>query len=75
MVQWWFLASGSISNFLSSNLFVSDTIRIVLNVLPSVSKLKEMMGGHPIIVKDGYSASMDPNDSFVYTSHPRTAVE
>ncbi|MCK7524134.1 MAG: phosphodiester glycosidase family protein [Ignavibacteriales bacterium] len=39
-----------------------------------MSKLKEMMGGHPITVKDGSVASMDPNDPFVFNRHPRTAV-
>lgn len=67
-------ASREIANYLYANLFVSDTVKIILNISPSVSKLKEMMGGHPIIIQDGYSASMDPNDSFVYTRHPRTAV-
>ena len=33
-----------------------------------------MMGGHPIVVKDGFTASMDPNDPFVFNRHPRTAV-
>ena len=33
-----------------------------------------MLGGHPIVVKDGFTASMDPNDPFVFNRHPRTAV-
>jgi hypothetical protein len=45
-----------------------------LNILPSVNKLKQMMGGHPIIVKDGITASMNPNYAFVYNRHPRTAI-
>ncbi len=67
-------ASGTASNYLGAHLLVNDTIKILLNVLPSVPKLKEMMGGHPIIVSDGSTASMDPNDPFVYNRHPRTAV-
>ena len=67
-------ASGAVANYLSSHLLAGDTVKIFLNVLPSVSKLKEMMGGHPIIVKDGATASMDPNDPFVFNRHPRTAV-
>jgi len=67
-------ASGTIANYLNAHLVVNDTIKILLNILPSVSKLKEMMGGHPITVKDGSVASMDPNDPFVFNRHPRTAV-
>ncbi len=67
-------ASGIIANHFSSYTALNDTVRIILNILPSISKLKEMMGGHPIIVKDGSTASMDPNDPFVYNRHPRTAV-
>lgn len=67
-------ASGNVSNYLSSHISVNDTVKILLNILPSVLKLKEMIGGYPIIVKDGYSASLNPTDSFVYTRHPRTAV-
>ncbi|NWF90336.1 MAG: phosphodiester glycosidase family protein [Ignavibacteriaceae bacterium] len=67
-------ASGVIAAYLWKNIAVKDTVKIINNISPSVNKLKEMMGGHPIIIKDGYSTSMDPNDSFVYTRHPRTAV-
>lgn len=67
-------ASGTITNYLSAKLHSGDTVKILLSIQPSVSKLKEMMGGHPIIVKDGSTASMDPNDPFVYNRHPRTAV-
>jgi hypothetical protein len=67
-------ASATIANYLNTQISVNDTIKIILNIHPSVNKLKEMIGGHPIIVEDGYSASMNPNNSFVYTRHPRTAV-
>src|SRR3989339_1262823 len=67
-------ASGTVANYLSSHVSVNDTVKILLNILPSVSKLKEMMGGHPIIIKKGMTASMNPNDAFVYNRHPRTAV-
>ena len=67
-------ASDMVANYLSSHVSVKDTIKILLNIFPSVSKLKEMLGGHPIIVKDGMAASMNPNESFVFTRHPRTAV-
>jgi exopolysaccharide biosynthesis protein len=67
-------AGGTSANFLNTNISVNDTIKIILNIHPSVNKLKEMIGGHPIIVEDGLSASMNPNNSFAYTRHPRTAV-
>jgi hypothetical protein len=67
-------ASGAHANYLSSYVSVNDTLKILLNIFPSVSKLKEMLGGHPIIVKDGIAAAMNPNESFVFTRHPRTAV-
>jgi len=67
-------ASDMVANYLSSHVSVKDTIKILLNIFPSVSKLKEMLGGHPIIVKDGMAASMNPNNSFVFNRHPRTAI-
>jgi exopolysaccharide biosynthesis protein len=67
-------ANGATANFLSSHIAVSDTVKILLNILPSVSKLKEMIGGYPILVKDGDAASMNSNEPFVYNKHPRTAV-
>ena len=67
-------ASGMAVNYLSSHVSVKDTVKILLNIFPSVSKLKEMLGGHPIIVKDGMAASMNPNNSFVFNRHPRTAI-
>jgi exopolysaccharide biosynthesis protein len=67
-------ANGTIANYMSSHISINDTLKILLNILPSVNMLKEMMGGHPIVIRDGFSVSMDPNNSFVYTRHPRTAV-
>ena len=67
-------ASGTAANYLSTHVSAGDTVKILLSILPSVFKLKEMLGGHPIVVKDGFSASMDPNDAFVFNRHPRTAV-
>lgn len=67
-------ASGAVANYLMQHLFALDTVKLLLNIFPSVSKLKEMMGGHPIIVKDGAVAQIDPSDPFVSNRHPRTAV-
>lgn len=67
-------ASGTVGNYLAQQMVLSDTVKVLLNIQPSVPKLKEMMGGHPIIIKDGTVAAMDPNDPFVYNRHPRTAV-
>lgn len=67
-------ASGLEAGYLENHIFQNDLIKILLSINPSVSKLKEMVGGYPMIVEDGVSTSLDPSHSFTFTKHPRTAV-
>lgn len=67
-------AGGAEANYLRLKITPHDTIKIFLNLKYSVSKLKEMIGGYPIIVNDGIAVSMNSNDAFVFTRHPRTAL-
>ena len=54
--------------FLVNNLFKDDTIRIVLNLIPALTKIDQLIGGNTWLVYDGIVNS-DNGDR-----HPRTAV-
>jgi hypothetical protein len=65
--------SGANSSFVNM-LSKGDTLIVLQAALPGLSGMNEMMGGHPIMVKDGLLNNMDPNDPLVFNRHPRTAV-
>ncbi|PIS27759.1 MAG: hypothetical protein COT43_08875, partial [Candidatus Marinimicrobia bacterium CG08_land_8_20_14_0_20_45_22] len=72
-------AHGASSTFLSNHVFTGDTIKICVNLLPSLPKLMQAIGGYPKIVKDGqnyaakgYAEEGGPDHAF--DLHPRTAV-
>ncbi|MDD5766571.1 MAG: phosphodiester glycosidase family protein, partial [Candidatus Marinimicrobia bacterium] len=72
-------AHGTSSAFLSEHVQPGDTIKICVNLLPSLPKLVQAIGGYPKIVKDGqnyaaqgYSEEGGPDHAF--DLHPRTAV-
>ncbi len=44
---------GTASTFLINNVHVGDTVKVAISLLPSLSKLTEMMGGYPRIVYNG----------------------
>ncbi len=69
---------SSSRDFLNENVFIGDTIKLVLQLSPITSSIKELIGGVPRIVRDGnraveYSAE-DIAQSFCTDRHPRTAV-
>lgn len=71
-----FVLSGHGVNaaFLNSNFAKGDTIKFLVEALPSIKKLREMIGGHPIVVTNGAVANLNSSDPFVTARHPRTAV-
>lgn len=71
-----FVLSGHGVNapFLNNNFAKGDTIKFLVEALPSIKKVREMIGGHPIVVANGAVANMNSSDPFVTARHPRTAV-
>jgi len=69
---------GSASTFLNNQVFVGDTLALVLKLNPSQNPLKEMIGGMPRIIRDGQSSvewqQENIRESFCTDRHPRTAL-
>ena len=70
---------GLSQTFMTSNFRIGDTLRIVIDLSPSLPKLTQLIGGFPRIVKDGkgyvdqgYNEEGGP--SHTYQLHPRTAA-
>jgi len=70
---------GASSTFLADHVQLGDTIKVCVNLLPSLPKLVQAIGGYPKIIKDGlnyaaqgYSEEGGPEHAF--DLHPRTAV-
>lgn len=61
-------AQGSAAAFLNNNLLIDDTIKIVLELLPSLPKLEQLIGGNTWLVQNGVP---NPDSG---TRHPRTSV-
>ncbi len=66
-------AQGSRAGFFNG-LMKGDTIAIAVNASTGLYKMKESLGGHPIIIKNGTYAVMDSSDPFVTARHPRTGI-
>ncbi|GMU89629.1 MAG: hypothetical protein AMXMBFR49_18360 [Chlorobiota bacterium] len=71
--------NGTAGTWLTNNVNVGDTLKIVMKLVPGVSRLKEMIGGFPKIiyngadyVDQGYQEEGGP--SHTYERHPRTAI-
>ena len=54
--------------FLVNNLFKDDTIKVVLNLTPALSKIEQLIGGNTWLVQNG-NVNQDNGDR-----HPRTSV-
>ncbi|MBC7186609.1 MAG: phosphodiester glycosidase family protein [Calditrichaeota bacterium] len=70
---------GQASAFLNGNVFVGDTVAVVLRLPPTRKRIVELVGGVPRIIRDGaVSVEWDQegltNKNFAYDRHPRTAV-
>ncbi|MCZ7610514.1 MAG: phosphodiester glycosidase family protein [Ignavibacterium sp.] len=59
---------GSASAFIVNNLSAGDTIKIVLNLLPSLPGLEQLVGGNTWLVQNGV---VNPDNG---DRHPRTSV-
>ncbi len=65
---------GSAGDIFSAKVEVGDTIKIYQKVTNALPDIKEIIGGHPIVVQDGALAPIDPNDPLLSNKHPRTLV-
>ena len=61
-------AHGTAAAFLNNNLLIDDTIKIVFELLPSLPKLEQLIGGNTWLVQNGVP-NPDNGDR-----HPRTSV-
>ncbi len=71
--------NGSAGTWLSSNVNIGDTLKLLMNLTPGIKRIKEMIGGFPKIiyngadyVDQGYLEEGGP--SHTYERHPRTAI-
>ena len=71
--------NGSAGTWLSNNVNIGDTLKLLLNLTPGITRIKEMIGGFPKIiyngadyVDQGYQEEGGP--SHTYERHPRTAI-
>ena len=66
--------------FLDENITTGDTISLVIELLPGIEKLKEMVSGFPKIVKNGQNYALQGYaeeggaSTFATDRHPRTGV-
>src|SRR5690606_23184981 len=58
---------------LEGNISKGDTVKILVNITPSIPRLDQMIGGHPRMIINGV-VDMNPDDALVFNRHPRTAV-
>src|SRR5690606_3981740 len=66
-------ASGNFEQALEGNISKGDTVKILVNITPSIPQLDQMIGGHPRMIINGV-VDMNPDDALVFNRHPRTAV-
>ncbi|GMU86672.1 MAG: hypothetical protein AMXMBFR48_19140 [Ignavibacteriales bacterium] len=66
--------AGTTAALLSGRAVKGDTVRLIMNLMPSVKNLIGMVGGRPVIVENGAVANLNLGDPFVTARHPRTGV-
>ncbi|MBV6511046.1 MAG: hypothetical protein FMNOHCHN_00525 [Ignavibacteriaceae bacterium] len=66
--------AGTTSALLAGRSAKGDTVKLIMNLMPSVKNLIGMVGGRPVIVEDGAVANLNLGDPFVTARHPRTGV-
>lgn len=69
---------GSSSEFLKANIFVGDTVGVILRLPPVEEQIFTLVGGMPRLIRDG-KVSVEWSEegtsrSFAYDRHPRTGV-
>lgn len=67
-------ASGSVAQYLNTRISTGSGLKLLLETQPAIRRVKESIGGHPILVTNGSVAPMDSNDTFVTARHPRTMI-
>ena len=69
---------GTASTFLNENVFVGDTLSVLIQIPPVQEKIVELIGGTPRLIRNGAATveweNEHTNRSFAYDRHPRTAV-
>lgn len=70
---------GTANSFLTNNVNVGDTVRLVIGTSPNAGNLLSLMGGGPRLITNGTRPSSFVGvegfgESHVNTRHPRTAV-
>lgn len=69
---------GTSSAFLNNNIFIGDTLALLLQLPPVSQTIKELVGGMPRLIRDGkLSVEWEKEgvgQAFTYDRHPRTAV-
>jgi len=69
---------GTTSSFLNENVFVGDTLCVLIQFPPLQQKIIELIGGTPRLIRNGVATVEWENElcgqSFSYDRHPRTAV-
>jgi len=73
-----FSGHGLAKGFLDKNIFVSDTISIVLQLPPSKQQITQLLGGTPRLIRDGVPTVEwlleKVSQGFTFDRHPRTAL-
>jgi hypothetical protein len=64
--------TGTAAAFLNSAIFVGDTIRLLIRLIPVDFPIQTAVGGHPKIITNGLKTV--PNGSFSSDRHPRTGI-
>lgn len=70
-------ARGLAADFLRLQLLPGDTVRWTLAFEPAPGPVREMVGGHPVLVRGGRAVPDEEtrvNAAFARTRHPRSAV-
>lgn len=65
---------GTAAAFLSSVVNIDDTVAIILQLSNSPARVKQLIGGNPLLVADGINKTDASLPSHGYERHPRTAV-
>lgn len=71
---------GLAKTFLEENISTGDTISLVVELLPGIEKIKELVSGFPQIVKDGTNYALEGyeeeggSSTFATDRHPRTGA-
>ena len=65
-------------SFLNEDVFIGDTLSIILQLPPAKESIIELIGGTPCLIRNGVATveweQEHTSQSFVYDRHPRTAV-